>query len=336
VTDINPLVLQDIALQIQRGEVVPFLGAGANRTDRPAGRAWEPGVFAPDGGELAIDLAEKLLEQRKIKYPEGELDLLRVSQYFDVFVGRKHLYGYLRGLFNAAYPPTSLHRFLAKLPPLLREGGSPLQLIITTNYDFALETAFDDAGEEYDLVWYEAKESGPHGKFWHRDWRPVDERPPNGAYEEPRLIEEPNNYNELSGKRTVILKLHGAIDPDDGKRDSFVITEDNYIDYLSQGNISDAIPTVLKSRLEESSFLFLGYSMRDWNLRVILNRIWGSRVFDQDSWAVQLPPDTPEKAYMEQKLWRARSEDTELIYASLQEFVTQLDGEVFGAAEVAV
>ena len=48
----------------------------------------------------------------------------------------------------------SLHRFFAALPPLLRERGAPHQLIVTTSYDLALERAFLDAGEEFDVVSY--------------------------------------------------------------------------------------------------------------------------------------------------------------------------------------
>ena len=50
----------------------------------------------------------------------------------------------------------SLHRFLARLPALLRERGAPHQLIVTTNYDLALERAFEEAGEELDIVAYVA------------------------------------------------------------------------------------------------------------------------------------------------------------------------------------
>ena len=47
-----------------------------------------------------------------------------------------------------------LHRFLASLPPLLRERGVPHQLFVTTSYDIALERAFEEAGEEFDVVSY--------------------------------------------------------------------------------------------------------------------------------------------------------------------------------------
>ncbi len=320
-TEPSPTHFRRVARQIEEGDVTPFLGAGANLCDRPPDRAFEQGLYLPNGTELAAELA------KRSEYPDdSDLDLLRVSQYVDACLGEGDLYKYLRLLFNANYPPSSLHRFLAKLPARFRELGVSYQLIVTTNYDFALETAFDLAGEEYDVVWYEAKRNPlQQGKFWHRA--------PNA---DPVLIYEPNDYRDLSlDRRTIILKLHGAVDPTDQKRDSFVITEDNYIDYLSRGDIAAQIPAKLKERMEESHFLFLGYKMRDWNLRVILNRIWGSRELDLTSWSVQLRPDSDAKAEIEEQLWRSRGDVTPL-YFPLQEYTARLEAALFPAAEVAV
>ena len=109
-----------VAEQIREGSVVPFLGAGANLCGRPAGAQWEHGRYLPSGNELAHALAEKW------RYDESDRgDLLRVSQYVDAVVGERPLYKYLRALFDADYPPTDLHRTLARIPPLLRAQGVP-------------------------------------------------------------------------------------------------------------------------------------------------------------------------------------------------------------------
>jgi SIR2-like domain len=306
-----------VAGLIADGEVIPFLGAGANLCDRPADTPWELGRYLPNGAELAHALAERS------RYPlPDDADLLRVSQYVDAVLGEKQLYRYLRAVLDADYPPTSLHRLLAGLPPLLRERGSPQQLILTTNYDDALETAFADRGEEYDLVWYEAKKGSHLGKFIHR--------PPGG---EATSIDRPNEYADLSlADRTVIMKLHGAFDRGDAKLDSYVITEDHYIDYLSTGDIAVQIPITLRERMADSHFLFLGYSMRDWNLRVILNRIWGSQQLDLKSWAVQREPGSPGLSKIEQVLWQDRG-DVDLVYASLKEYVAGLAAQLPAAVE---
>jgi hypothetical protein len=292
-------------------DVVPFLGAGANLCDRPQRARWALGHFAPSGGELAQTLAERS------RYPDTNLDLLRVSQYVDATLGEGQLYRYLHSVFDADYPPTSLHRFLARLPPLLRDRGRPQLLILTSNYDDLVEQALTDAGETFDVVWYEAKRGPMQGRFLHR--RPDAELVP---------IERPNKYTGLDlAERTVILKLHGAIDRTDAARDSYVITEDSYIDYLAGADVGEQIPVALRERMADSHFLFLGYSMRDWNLRVILNRIWGAQQLDLKSWAVQREPADPGAREVEEALWRDRG-DVDLLYVPLDEYVGRLDDEL--------
>ena len=231
-------------------------------------------VIGLDG---AGDLAEHLAKAFSVP-DDRPVDLTRISQYVATMQGSGPLYDELHTRFEEAVEPSPLHRFLARLPALLRERGAPHQLIVTTNYDLALERAFEEVGEELDIVSYVA--TGTHrGRFWHR--------PPG---EPPRPIDVPNTYaTELSlERRTILLKLHGAVDPlPEREWESFVITEDDYIDYLGRSELTAVVPVALAARLRRSHFLFLGYEMADWNLRLILNRIWGERPVGYRSWAVQ-------------------------------------------------
>ena len=136
--------------------------------------------------------------------------------------------------------------------------------------------------------------------------------------EPPCVIHTPNRYEGLSPRdRTVILKIHGAVSRVDRGRDSFVITEDNYIDYLARTDISNLIPASLRVHMEDSHFLFLGYGLRDWNLRVILHRLRGEDELFSKSWAVQLSPDS-----LEQEFWKERRVD--ILDAGLDDYVAEL------------
>jgi hypothetical protein len=298
-----------VAELLADGWVIPFLGAGANLCDRPHEVAWAPGRFAPSGAELAHVLAARS------RYPNPENpDLLRVSQYVDAVLGAGRLYGYLREVFDADYPPSSLHRLLARMPAQLRDRGRPQLVAVTTNYDDLLERAFVEAGEPFDVVWYDAKRGPSHGRFIHK--------PPEG---EPVTIALPNKYTGFAlAERPVIVKLHGAIDRVDAEQDSYVVTEDSYIDYLPGGEVGELIPFQVLVRMRESHFLFLGYSMRDWNLRVILNRIWGARRLELKSWAVQLEPEDEGAREVEEALWQARG-DVDLLYVALNTYVAALE-----------
>jgi DNA-binding SARP family transcriptional activator len=261
----------DVLKCLLAGRVVPVLGAGG-----------------------AAELAEKLAKAFELD-ADGVVDLARVSQRVATLRGSGPLYDRLHDLFEAAVEPESIHRFLARLPPLLRATGAPHLLIVTTHYDLALERAFAEAGEEVDVVSYVA--SGPHrGKFWHR--------PPGSP---PCPIDLPNEYaTELSlERRTIILKLRGAVDLlPEREWESFVITEDDHIEYLGRGELATAVPVSIAATLRRSHFLFLGYDLVDWNLRLILGRIWGARPLAYSSWAVQPKPNALERAF-----WRQREVD---------------------------
>jgi hypothetical protein len=296
---------QLVAGEIRAGRVIPFLGAGANLCGRPEELTWRPGQFdwLPNGAELSSYLAGLFSYDGK-----NEEDLVRVSQYVTLTVGAYPLYSELRRLLDGDYPPTALHRFLAEVPAILRrhQDPPPYQLILSTNYDDVLERAFIEAEEPFDLVSYNAT-GRDRGKFTHR--------PHNGP---PTTILEPNTYHGLTTEnRTVILKIHGAVDRADKDRDSFVITEDHYIDYLARTDVSKLFPVMLVEKLRHSHCLFLGYSLRDWNLRVILNRIWGDETLRSKSWAIQLNPDP-----LDQGLWSLR--DVMILDVPLEEYVGRL------------
>ena len=294
-----------VANRLLEGRVVPFLGAGANLCDRPPRSRWAVGRRLPSGAELASYLA------RKSRYPKGpKPDLLRVSQYVDAVLGEKALYDYLRTAFNADYPPNAVHRLLVDVAAQLRRRGRPGLLILTTNYDYALERAFEEANEPYQVLWYDAKRGSGH--FMHRA---------NGKVSP---IRKPNET--LTEDRALILKLHGAVDRTDPTVDSYVITEDDYIDY------EERIPVNLRARMADSHFLFLGYSLRDWNLRMILSRIWDGRRLASQSWAVQR--DDGGLSEIEKKLWRNRGE-VELLYVELADYVTNLRAELLTEMQVA-
>jgi len=279
-----------------------------NLADREANAPWLPPNL-PNAKELAGYLADQGA------YPAGESpELLRVSLFMGSLMGDVALYDALHRVFAADYRPNAVHRFLARLPAVMRAEGSPPLLVITTNYDDALERAFDEREEPYELVYYEAKRLDDHwGSLWHR--------PAGGA--DVRAIESPNAYLELDSGAAIILKIHGAVDRENADRDSYVITEDDYIEYIGRSQVSQL--KLLTSRMIRSHCLFLGYSLTDWNLRVLLNQIWQQRTLSARSWAIQRPePDRSELSIdVERELWSDRGK-VELLFAPLAEYIDKL------------
>ena len=81
--------------------------------------------------------------------------------------------------------------------------------------------------------------------------------------------------------------------------------------------MASLVPVTLVAKLRRSHFLFLGYPLRDWGLRVFLHRIWGRETVAYRSWAVEAAA-TP----VAQELWRRRGVD--VFDVPLDEYVNQL------------
>jgi hypothetical protein len=286
------------------GQLVLFLGESMNLSGRPPGRAWTPGrlEYLPTTREIAEYLANTG------EYPYATpRDLTRVTQYIATMQGSGPLYEQLHSLLDADYKPTPFHQFLACLGSSLRaKGYNPRPpLIVTTSYDDALERAFRAADEPFDLVVYVA-DGERRGRFLHHA--------PDGR---TRPVDRPNKYLSLTFSRPVILKIQGTIDRHHDDLDSFVVTEDNYVDYLGGTDVFGMLPVAVTARLRKSHFLFLSYRLRDWNLRGILRRVWGDRQLSYASWAVHSAVEP-----LERELWRVR--DVEVLDSRLDQYLMAL------------
>jgi hypothetical protein len=281
---------------LRAGQVIPFLGAGASLGGRKAGAPRQRGehTHLPTGAALGRYLA------MKTRFPRGELrELTRVAQYYDAVNGRELLYRDLRSVFARDYSPSPLHACLAKL-------RVPL-LIVTTNYDDLIERAFDSAGRPYDTVIHTTDPNCGDKVLWWKHGEPKPEQ----------VI--PNKLNVDLGSTTLIYKMHGAVDRHNPTRDQYVITEDDYIDFLARMTRNKAVPAIFAEPFQTRSFLFLGYALRDWNLRVVLNRIEKDlrRPKTIKSWAIQRSPSP-----LEQRFWRERG--VEVFDITIDDFVRRL------------
>jgi hypothetical protein len=288
---------------LKAGRVVPILGAGVNLADRGLTPEWAPGGdVLPTGYHLYRHLAQA------VEYPSDDPDLIRLAEYIDIRAGRAFLYDELRNVFDRDYEPTIVHRFFASLPGLMREknGTEYHQTVVTMNYDDLMERAFKEAGERCDIVWYVA-DPPDRGKFFHRNH--------SG---DVKLIEDSKTYREIDpDKRSIVLKLHGTVDRYGEGRDSYVITADDYLEYLTRADVATLLPPELVKKLYESHFLFLGYSLRDSNLQVILRRIVGEQKLLSKSWAVLSGTDEVDRV-----VWQKRNVD--VLESWLDDYITGL------------
>ncbi|HYO64095.1 MAG TPA: SIR2 family protein [Pyrinomonadaceae bacterium] len=266
---------------LRDGTVIPFLGSGASLGRAAPADAEEEAAAGtlPTAAELASQLA------RQVNFPPDELlELAKVAQYYDVVGGRPSLKRKLHDIFCRDYGCPSLHRHLAAI-------DRPM-LVVTTNYDDLIEQAFRAAGKPFDLVVHTTDLDIGEQVLW---WRA-------GASAPVQVI--PNKLDLDLHAANVVYKMHGAVDrraPDGGQ---YVITEDDYIDFLVRMTRNTAVPAVIAEAFQKRHFLFLGYGLRDWNMRVVLSRMERDLRRDQrlTSWAIQHRPSP-----LERHIWQTRN-----------------------------
>jgi hypothetical protein len=250
--------VEQIAMGIVRGDVTPVLGAGASAWDRPPD-SWSYGSeYPPSSLELAAYLAFRLRIET-----DGRPDLMRVASEADLGGGSDSLRRALYEVFQASSRSTLLHEVLARVidagDNTWPRGAPPL--VLTTNYDQKMERALAARGALFNLITY-VPGSGAPGDFrlvtGQGDAQPVSARLERDA-------------RDHLARLPTVVKLHGSVGAS-AADSAFVITESDYVEYLTV-DVWDRLPWMVVSRLRHSRLLFLGYSMRDWNLMVVLRRL---------------------------------------------------------------
>jgi SIR2-like domain len=240
---------------------------------------------------------EVLWQQTGIEWPT--VDRTDVAQYL-ADLDRDKLSKLCTRLINTHYAvPDKTHHYLAALSRRLRPLGHAPLMILTTNYDYAMEAAFDAAGEPYHLFVY--NHSGPYaGRFLHRD--------PDGhefAIRTPAAIGGPL-------KDPAIIKLNGGVDLLRRWQETFVVASSDFEELSTR--IPDVVPQVVWEALLTRAMLFLGHGLREPDVRSLIRR--RHREHAPTSWALQLPKaDT--------KFWRAAG--VELIEADITAFLSRLE-----------
>jgi hypothetical protein len=186
-------------------------------------------------------------------------------------------------------------------------------LVMTTNYDCHLETALRRAGRTFAVVIQVTA-------GWSRSPITLLLRRP-GEQTFTALHSRDLNLREFAGV-TLVYKLHGGFGEGLAQDiDTLVVTESDYIRFLAS-LASGALPpqSIVTHILNGRRLLFLGYSLADWNLRVILHQLSlrrpASRAVDK-SWGVRM-----HVLPLEQAFWEKR--DVVLYDMDLAEFVRHL------------
>jgi SIR2-like domain len=249
----------------------------------------------PLGSTIAHDWAEKY------EYPmEDCSDLARVAQFLAVTKDPMFPKDLISKQFKNTEPPdftkpNEPHGLLAELP---------LPVYITTNYDDFMVKALKSRGKK------------PRRELCR--WNSYTQNHLPRSIFKSRFNPDKDN--------PVVFHLHGYTE----ELESLVLTEDDYLDFLKKiSEDQDLIPQRIQRAFAGASLLFLGYSLADWNFKVIFRSLFSymERNIVRSHVSVQLMPqvsETRKKKVQEYLDNYFREKNIHIFWGDVFDFVDEL------------
>lgn len=226
-------VLGQIADAVSQQHCILFLGAGVHAPPPDQSRFEYPAEQRPPIGAA---LSRKLAADCNLsgRFPsEDPSNLQRVALFYEIARSRRQLADTVIDAVQTGKRPSPMLDVLAQLD---------FPLVITTNYDQLFESALIGAGK----------------------------RPRVSIYT-PNL-EATVDYRDPRPESPIVFKIHGDIQ----RPETMVITDEDYIQFvlrMSNKEQYDPVPLTLKYYLMGWTTLFVGYSLLDYNLRLLFKTL---------------------------------------------------------------
>jgi SIR2-like protein len=231
----------EIVEAVKERKCILFLGAMAS-APTPPGCRYEYSNAPPNGGELSKQLAE--MSGYTDEADPKNSNLQRVSLHFQYREG-----GSRAGLVTEIKRRVAADGIVPS-PALHMLAALPFPIIITTNYDHLFDQALRQARTVSDDAF----------------------KDPIVMVYDPDLKREPTFVTpEPTEKKPVLVKLHGDID----RPESIVITEEDYLVFIQKMSDKHHHPLHenLLFRINNWHVLFVGYSLKDYNLRLLFRTL---------------------------------------------------------------
>jgi hypothetical protein len=275
----------EIIKAVKEGKCILFLGAMVS-APAPKESAFSYDKGPPGGGKLSELLASMCGYEGNDKW-----NLSRVSLDYAT---RKNRNSLIKVITEAVSNPS-----LEASPAMHMLAALPFPIVVTTNYDHlfdnALRRATTRSGERKDPI--------------VKIYDPKRKEPPDEVPLDP--IEQ----------RPVLLKIHGDIDVPE----SIVVTEEDYIVFLHRMSNHNLHPfhEYIRARMKKWPILFIGYSLLDYNLRLLLRSLHWTMDPAQRLLLFSVDP-SPDKLI--KAVWQGSGEDRIIYFVEkdLWEFVPNL------------
>ncbi|HEX8140768.1 MAG TPA: SIR2 family protein [Pyrinomonadaceae bacterium] len=247
--------IASIAEKVSEGKCILFLGAGVHYPPPPGSPySYPEDQRLPLGQALSQRLAEKC--KYATQFPNDSTgNLQRVSLYYESIKTRNELVEEIRDAVFLGKRPSPVVRALARLN---------FPLVITTNYDQLFEDALREAGKKPYISVYNKNGTEPTKEY----------------------------QGDMDANQPFVVKIHGDIQTPE----SIVVTDEDYIQFVLRMSDKDPyhpVPLTLRFFFTKWPTLFVGYSLMDYNLRLLFKtlrwKIDPSNI--PDTYSVDLYPD---------------------------------------------
>ncbi len=270
---VDQATIHEIAEFVADGRCILFLGAGVHSPppdNLPYTYKGTPYQYPEDerpplGSKLAKELAGESDYHKE--YPDADSgDLQRIAWHYEISRSRNFLVNKLSQEVKSNKKPSPVLRALAKLN---------FPIICTTNYDQLLEKAFYAADKD------------PVVSVYSKERKPATDYP----------------QADVNPQQPFLFKIHGDI----AQPESIVITDEDYIDFIMRMNdvsLWNPVPSTIQYHFRKFPTLFIGYSLIDYNLRLLFKTLrWsGDPANIPPSYSIDLFPDgLIRKVYSDQK-----------------------------------
>lgn len=271
--------LEELAEALREERCLIFLGAGASISQD------DPDL--PTANELSKTLAKKC----HLEWHEY-IPLSTIAFYYEFFRSRDSLNSFLKKeIDNPNIQPTSTIEHLIQIIKVLENKNKKI-FVVTTNYDQHFERAYEKEFKRRPGVIIYSGGRDPNDK---------------SAKLHQGLDKDQEFW--LPQKPTYLYKMHGCISQ--ATEQNLVITEEDYINFLTNALSYDENKRILhylRGQIALSSILFVGYSLSDWNFRVIFKATAEGK--GTKSFAVQYhkPPNNDPASQLKETQWEALKE----------------------------
>jgi hypothetical protein len=271
--------LKALSNSLRAGKCLIFLGAGAavdtTRTDLPTGS----------------ELSEKLARECQLEW-HRYVSLSTTAFYYESFFTRSGLHEFLRREIDRDdIEPSATIQAVVELVDLLEKQGKQM-LVVTTNYDRMFERAYERrTGRKPHVITYRGANDPYESADLHVGFAEGEEA----------------QYWYPPGPGTYLYKMHGCITDLAGDKPRLVITEEDYVNFLTNALSDDPKRRLLPwicGRFAMYTNLFIGYGLSDWNFRVIF-KATAERSRGSTSYAIQFFRPESEA---ENERWNAAAE----------------------------